>query len=131
MVRIVEGVRGSVAVRMELALRFDYGRTVPWVTRIEDGVRAVAGPNLAVLHASVPVHGENLKTVAEFTVRKGQRAWFTLTYGAPTDPIRSRSICNRALKDTVRYLARMERAAEVQGQISRSGRALADHAEGA
>lgn len=80
-VRIVEGIRGSVDVRMELALRFDYGRTVPWVTRIEDGVRAVAGPNLAMLHCSVPVHGENLKTVAEFTVKEGERAWFTLTYG--------------------------------------------------
>ena len=85
-VRVVEGVRGSVTVRMELALRFDYGHTVPWVTAISDGVRAVAGPNLAVLHASVPVHGENLKTVAEFTVRKGERAWFTLTYGASHEP---------------------------------------------
>ena len=38
-------------MRMELALRFDYGRTVPWVTAIDDGIRAVAGPNLAILHA--------------------------------------------------------------------------------
>ncbi len=30
-VRIVEGVRGSVQMRMELALRFDYGAIVPWV----------------------------------------------------------------------------------------------------
>src|SRR6185437_13976265 len=36
-IRIVEGVRGTLDVRMELALRFDYGRTVPWVTRIQDG----------------------------------------------------------------------------------------------
>src|ERR1035437_9949532 len=62
-VRIVEGVRGKLALRMELVLRFDYGRTVPWVTRIDNGVRAIAAPNLAVLHTSVPVHGENLKTV--------------------------------------------------------------------
>ncbi len=80
-VRFVEGVRGKVDVRMELALRFDYGRAVPWVTRIDDGVRAVAGPNLTVLHASIPVHGEDLKTVADFTVNKGDRVWFTLTYG--------------------------------------------------
>src|SRR5579863_159554 len=78
-VRFVEGVRGVVDVHMELALRFDYGRTVPWVTRIDDGQRAVAGPNLAVLHASIPVHGEDLKTVADFTVRRGERVWFTLT----------------------------------------------------
>jgi len=101
-VRIVEGVRGSVKLRMELALRFDYGRTVPWVTGIPDGVRAVAGPALAVLHASVPVHGENLKTVAEFTVRKGQRVWFTLTYGASYEPDPKQINFQRALDDSVR-----------------------------
>jgi GH15 family glucan-1,4-alpha-glucosidase len=58
-VRIVEGVRGAVPMRMQLALRFEYGRTVPWVTAIGDGIRAVAGPNLAILHSSVEVRGEN------------------------------------------------------------------------
>ncbi len=80
-VRMVECIRGSVSVRMELALRFYYGLMVPWVTHIEDGVRAIAGPHLVVLHATVPVHGENLKTVAEFNLRKGEQATFTLTYG--------------------------------------------------
>jgi GH15 family glucan-1,4-alpha-glucosidase len=55
-VRIVEGIRGKVSLRMEMALRFDYGRTVPWVTHINDGVRAIAGPNLAVLRATVAMH---------------------------------------------------------------------------
>jgi GH15 family glucan-1,4-alpha-glucosidase len=85
-VRIVEGIRGNIPVRMEMALRFDYGRTVPWVTRIKDGVRAVAGPNLAVLRASVPMHGENLKTVADFTVRRGDRVTFSLAYGVSHKP---------------------------------------------
>jgi GH15 family glucan-1,4-alpha-glucosidase len=79
--RIVQGIRGKVAMRMDLSLRFDFGRTIPWVTHIPDGVRAVAGPNLAVLHASVPVHGENLTTVAEFSVTRGERVHFSLTYG--------------------------------------------------
>jgi GH15 family glucan-1,4-alpha-glucosidase len=79
--RIVEGVRGKVPMRMELALRFDFGRTVPWVTHLADGVRAVAGPNLALFHASIPVHGENMTTVADFTVRRGERVQFSLTYG--------------------------------------------------
>jgi GH15 family glucan-1,4-alpha-glucosidase len=85
-VRIVEGLRGKVPVRMELALRFDYGRTVPWVTHIRGGVRAVAGPNLAVLRASIPVHGENLKTVADFTVGRGEHVSFSLTYGTSFQP---------------------------------------------
>src|SRR5438552_9823504 len=43
-VRVVEGVRGRVAMRMELAIRFDYGSVVPWVRRLADGtLGAIAG----------------------------------------------------------------------------------------
>jgi len=102
-VRIVECVKGSVPMRMELKLRFDYGRTVPWVTRIEDGIRAVAGPNLTMLHASVPVRGENLTTIAEFTVSEGERAWFSLTYGESFKPDPARIDVDLALKDAEKY----------------------------
>jgi len=115
-VRIVEGVRGSMKLRMELALRFDYGRTVPWVTGIRDGVRAVAGPALAVLHASVPVYGENLKTVAEFTVRKGQKVWFTLTYGASFEPDPKQIDSHRALNDSLRIWREWSRRLKYKGK---------------
>jgi len=98
-VRIVEGIRGNVAVRMEMALRFDYGRTVPWVTRMRGGVRAVAGPNLAVLRASIPLHGENLKTVADFELSKGDRVSFSLTYGISFKPNPRRIDPEQVLKD--------------------------------
>jgi GH15 family glucan-1,4-alpha-glucosidase len=102
-VRIVEGVSGTVRMRMDLALRFDYGRTVPWVTRISGGVRAVAGPNLALLHASVPVHGEDLKTVAEFEVSEGERVWFTLTYGKSHQPDPDPIEAGQALEDATKF----------------------------
>jgi len=102
-VRIVEGIRGTASICMELKLRFDYGHSVPWVTRIKQGIRAIAGPNLAILRGSVPTRGENLKTIAEFAVDEGERAWFTLTYGrshmedpAPID-------AEQAFKDTVEF----------------------------
>lgn len=85
-VRVVEGIRGSMKMSMGLALRFDYGRTVPWVTHFDGGVRAVAGPNLVVLQASVPVRGENLKTVADFTVNEGEQVTFSLRYGNSYQP---------------------------------------------
>ena len=115
-VRIVEGIRGTLDVRMELALRFDYGRTVPWVTRIEDGIRAVAGPNLTVLHSNVPVHGESLKTVAEFGVSKGEQVWFTLTYGESylVDP--KRIDFKRALEDTERFWQRWSARLKYEGE---------------
>jgi GH15 family glucan-1,4-alpha-glucosidase len=69
LVRIVRGIRGNVPMCMEMALRFDYGRSVPWVTRIEDdALRAIAGPDMTVLRTSAPLRGENLKTLSEFTV---------------------------------------------------------------
>jgi GH15 family glucan-1,4-alpha-glucosidase len=81
-VRLVRGEKGRVRMRMELVLRFDYGRSVPWVTRMEDGaLRAIAGPDLVTLHTPVPIRGEDLKTVAEFEVAEGETVPFVLTHG--------------------------------------------------
>src|SRR5579875_1289765 len=102
-VRIVEGLRGHVRMRMELSLRFDYGQTVPWVTSIRNGVRAVGGPGLTVLRSSEETHGEKMMTVSEFTVSKGERKWFTLTYGKShlADPPGPNP--ERALRATEKY----------------------------
>ena len=78
--RIVEGLSGRVAMRMELIIRFDYGSIVPWVQRSGSTLLATAGPDTLELHTEVAVHGENMKTVAEFHVSKGQRTPFALNY---------------------------------------------------
>lgn len=80
LVRVVEGVRGRVAMRMHLVVRFDYGSVVPWVTSDEHALRAVAGPDGLTLSTPVTVRGEDLATVAEFTVSEGQRVPFVLTW---------------------------------------------------
>ena len=67
--RLVIGERGRVTMACELILRFGYGAIVPWVSRMPDGaLRAVAGPDMVVLRTPVELHGENFKTVGEFTV---------------------------------------------------------------
>ncbi len=82
-VRLVRGDRGRVRMRSELILRFDYGHTVPWVTRLPDGAfRAIAGPDMVTLHTPVPLHGVDLTTVAEFDVAAGDSIPFVLTHGA-------------------------------------------------
>lgn len=54
-VRLVRGERDCVRMRSELVLRPDYGRTIPWVTRLPDGAfRAIAGPDLVTLHPWAP-----------------------------------------------------------------------------
>ena len=79
-VRVVEGVRGKVAMRMELIMRFDYGSIVPWVRRPDHSLLATAGPDMLELRTEVPTRGENQTTVAEFTVSQGQRIPFVLNY---------------------------------------------------
>jgi GH15 family glucan-1,4-alpha-glucosidase len=56
-VRLVEGVSGEVALRTELVLRFDYGRTIPWVQRVADGLIAIAGPDALHLHTPIELKG--------------------------------------------------------------------------
>ncbi len=79
-VRVVEGVRGTVPVRMEMAVRFDYGEAVPWVTRNDHLLTATAGPNAVALWTRAETHGERLRTVADLTVREGQQIPFVLTW---------------------------------------------------
>ena len=92
LVRVVVGRRGRIAMRTELALRFDYGAAVPWVTRIDGGMlRAIAGPDMVVLDASVALHGQGMKTIGEFALGAGETATFVLSYGpshlSPPKPI--------------------------------------------
>ncbi len=101
-VRIVEGRRGSVAMAMELTLRFDYGASVPWVTQLEDGsgISATSGPSMAVLRTPVPLAGRGFSTVADFTVAAGERAAFVLTHQASHLPPPAAIDAHAALADT-------------------------------
>jgi GH15 family glucan-1,4-alpha-glucosidase len=83
LVRLVEGRAGKVEMGMHLKLRFDYGSSVPWVNRLEDncGISAVVGPNRVTLRTPVELRGDNLATVAKFSVARGERVPFVMTHG--------------------------------------------------
>jgi len=105
-VRIVKGVRGRVAMRMDLAIRFDYGRTTPWVTSTDHELRAVAGPNMVVLRTKVPMRGEGMTTVSEFTVRAGETVTFTMTNASSLEKKVPRMSAAGALVETRRFWKR-------------------------
>jgi len=108
LVRIVRGLSGTVAMRMDLTLRFDYGASVPWVSRVsettgaatDDGpcnpsdtsdcvLRAVVGPDMVTLRTPAPIRGENLSTVADFSVAQGDVMPFVLTHSPSHLPLPS------------------------------------------
>ncbi len=102
-IRIVEGVSGSVPLRMELVMRFDYGRIVPWVRHQDGAVVGVAGPDACWLRTPVTTHGEDFKTVAEFTVAEGDRVPFVLTWRESHLPAPAPVHADHALAETMGY----------------------------
>jgi GH15 family glucan-1,4-alpha-glucosidase len=80
LIRILAGKRGQVPMHMEMTIRFDYGWIVPWVRRTDWGIQATAGPDTLHLCADVELRGENLHTVADFTVSEGERIPFQLIW---------------------------------------------------
>lgn len=99
-IRVVEGRRGQVAMRMELIIRFDYGWIVPWVRRIDQGIRATAGPDTLYCRTPVPLQGKDFHTVAEFTVSAGQRLPFTLSWAPTYQPEPEQPDAERSLRET-------------------------------
>ncbi|MEX3957093.1 glycoside hydrolase family 15 protein [Trinickia sp. EG282A] len=84
LVRMVVGRRGTVPMHMALTLRFDYGFSVPWVTRLSHGkgIKATVGPDTVVLRTDVELRGANMHTEADFVVSEGERVPFTLAYSS-------------------------------------------------
>ncbi|MDF2694446.1 MAG: hypothetical protein K0S65_2829, partial [Labilithrix sp.] len=102
-VRIVEGVSGAVPMRLELAIRFDYGHIVPWVRKVDGRLGAIAGPDALVLATPIETRGEGMTTTANFTVRAGDRVPFVLTWHPSHEPPPEQPDAFEAIADTERW----------------------------
>ncbi len=102
-VRRVEGRRGSVRMEMELVIRFDYGRTVPWVHRVDGALAAVAGPDALRLVTPVALEGHDRRTTAEFTVAEGDRVPFVMTWHPSHEPCHPIVDAARAVRNSERW----------------------------
>jgi GH15 family glucan-1,4-alpha-glucosidase len=80
LMRIVEGLRGRVPMRMELSLRPDYGSIRPWIERATDGVVATAGPDAFRLSTPLALEVDDGSVRAEFDAVEGARERLTLTW---------------------------------------------------
>jgi GH15 family glucan-1,4-alpha-glucosidase len=116
-VRIVEAVEGHVDMRTELAIRFDYGVTIPWVSRRDARTMvAVAGPHLLTFRTRAEVRGENMHSVADFMVKKGTSYAFVLAYGQSFAPLPQSIDSFIALEETERYWRRWSAICKAKGK---------------
>jgi GH15 family glucan-1,4-alpha-glucosidase len=105
-VRLVRGESGRVKMRMQLIIRFGFGRDIPWVRRTDDGaLLAICGPDMTVLRTSVQTRGENMTTLAEFEVAAKETIPFVLTYGPSHLPVPPAIDAEHALRDTEAFWA--------------------------
>ncbi|MEP6955809.1 MAG: glycoside hydrolase family 15 protein [Chthoniobacterales bacterium] len=104
-IRIVEGVEGTVELEMELTIRFDYGHVVPWVRQRDGALEAIAGPDALVLRTPIETHGEGLRTIARFSVREGERIPFVLTWFPSHEKAPEFVHAEHALRETESYWA--------------------------
>jgi GH15 family glucan-1,4-alpha-glucosidase len=118
--RIVVGVSGTVTMRMELALRFDYGRVVPWVRKRAGGIEAIAGPDAVWLRTPVPLKGEEQTTVAEFTVQAGQRIPFMLTWSPSHRGTPGQVDADGLLQSTIEFWTDWSARAQVHGTYAKA-----------
>ncbi|MEV0556014.1 MULTISPECIES: glycoside hydrolase family 15 protein [unclassified Streptomyces] len=79
-VRIVEGHSGTVDLRMDLRLRFEYGSVVPWMHRVDGQLTGIAGPESVWLTTPVALTGQGETHTADFTVTAGERIPSVLTW---------------------------------------------------
>ena len=131
LVRVVEGLRGRVAMTMTMRPRFDYGKTRPWVQRDGHVVVAQAGPNAVELRSDVRLDSDSPEVAATFEVVAGERVAFVLTWYQswervpdPIDPI-------SAENETEELVGGLVAAVDVPRSVGAGGAAFADHPEGA
>src|SRR4029450_10495689 len=148
-VRQVIGRRGTVPMRMDLVIRTDYGSVVPWVRRTKRGIRGVGAPDAISLNTNLPLRGEGLTTVSEFSVRAGERRSMTLSWHPSNVPASDIIDADAAVRDTEAWLrvcarrrrgggarprgmgAAVDRAVHLRRPQPRRGAALPGHHQGA
>jgi GH15 family glucan-1,4-alpha-glucosidase len=86
LMRIVVGLRGRVPMRLDLALRPDYGAITPWHEPAPDGVVAIAGPDAFRLSTPIALRIEDGSARAEFDAIEGARERFVLGWWPSHEP---------------------------------------------
>jgi GH15 family glucan-1,4-alpha-glucosidase len=128
LVRLVTGLAGTVTLRSELVVRFDYGSVVPWVTQEPGLLRAVAGPDAVVLASPVSWEGRDMRSTARFTVHEGESVGFVLTHYPSHEPPpelgQAADLVDRTARWWERWMQRCVATGTWSGSVRRSALVL-------
>jgi GH15 family glucan-1,4-alpha-glucosidase len=103
LVRVVEGLRGSVTMSSRCVPRFDYGKTRPWIHGSGSIVNAGAGPEALELRADAPGTVTDQGLDAGFLVSEGERTGFVLTWHSSWETVPPPIDALEAIDETDRW----------------------------
>jgi GH15 family glucan-1,4-alpha-glucosidase len=115
LIRIVEGIEGSVEMESVLRIRFGYGKIVPWIRQVEGAVRAIAGPDSICVRTPVRMKGQNMQHQAAFVIRPGDRVPFVLSWHPSHLPLDEPVDPEAALAATTEFWARWSAGCTYRG----------------
>lgn len=106
LIRRVRGIRGNVAMKQELRIRFGYADAMPWVRQFEEksgpGIIAVAGPDAVVVRGPKLVAADHAH-VSDFTVGAGETVDISLTWYPSHRVAPPRPDVEKAITDTTAW----------------------------
>ena len=124
-IRRLKGLRGKVPMYLDLVVRFDYGASVPWVSRTDDGrVQFVVGPDRLMLQTEIALVDKDMRTTAAFDVVEGQEMDFALSWSKSFRAIPEFLIVNEVIdaneKQWVTWSSRFSGAGEYSAIVLRA-----------
>jgi GH15 family glucan-1,4-alpha-glucosidase len=118
LLRLVRGESGHVHMRMELAIRFDYGMTVPWVKKRHFGITALSGAHALQLQTPVKMEGRDFRHYAEFDVGPGEVVPFVLAYHSSLEPEHTLEDAETWTEDTTQWWQDWTSKCKCEGEFS-------------
>lgn len=115
-IRIVEGLEGAVDVSSELSLRFDYGRSKPFVRKLDEGIHALAGPDGVVVVSPTEVTLDDHSVKCDLTVRTDERYVFQIVWHRSWEEIPPASEHLDALEETTAFWRKWSEQCTYEGK---------------
>ena len=119
-IRIAEGLSGSVDMRLDLTIRFDYGSAIPWVLGLEEqsGFQAICGPDRVTVFSTIPLINEHMATGAAFALGAGQRQVFALVHNESHLDVPAKPDAEQVLQETIDFWEDWTKTSNYEGQWS-------------
>lgn len=115
-IRRIEGLEGEVPMESILSLRFDYGRTKPWLRELDEGYHALAGPDGIIISVPEAPDFHDHEAINTFTMKTGDVRTFQIVWHRSWEDVPAVSDPDEALESTTSFWRHWSEQCTYQGR---------------